>query len=112
MSSAYTLFYGTFIQLPRQAPPSGQKHALSINHGVLWVSTADGQIKGFDWGINIDNDAELKAWLEKKGWTVVGENDQTTTNGIADGKNTETTVKIVRGRNGRNSFFFPGFIGW
>ncbi|KAL1965465.1 hypothetical protein VTN77DRAFT_5721 [Rasamsonia byssochlamydoides] len=107
MPPTYTLFYGTFIQLPRLAPPPGKKHVLSINHGALWASTADGRIKGFDWSVGIDDEEELKAWVERKGWVVVDDPENGNSDSTADGKE---TVTIVKARKGRNGFFFPGFI--
>lgn len=98
--SAYTLFFGTFIQLPRS--PLNGKHVLSIHKGALWVSTADGRIKGFDWSVQ-DEDG-LRGLMHRNGW--VGEN----VNGYSEGSSTEK-VDVVRAREERNEFFFPGFIG-
>jgi guanine deaminase len=110
MAPTYTLYHGTFIQLPRSAPPSGTKHDLSINTGALWVSNADGRIKGFDWSVGIVTAEELNAFVQTKGWTIIPEgtvmNGTTTTEG---GK--ETVTIVAGGRKGRNGFFFPGFIG-
>ncbi|CAK46453.1 uncharacterized protein An14g01140, partial [Aspergillus niger] len=71
MSPKYTLFVGTFIQLPRFKSEEG--HQLAITRGALWVSTADGTIEGFDW--SIANDRDLKRFLRHKGWTVVNDKD-------------------------------------
>jgi hypothetical protein len=108
MAPTYTLYYGRFIQLPRQQVT---KPSLDINTGVLWVSNADGTIQGFDWSVPVsDDDAEgegaaLSAFVQEKGWTVVE-------NGSDDGPADKETVVIVKGgRKGGNSFFFPGFIG-
>lgn len=98
MSPAYILFFGTFIHLPRGSADG--KHILEINHGVLWVSTADGKIKGFDW--NVHDDSDLKQFLGRKNWVV---ND-------GDGNETSTKVRTFRARGEQNEFFFPGFIGW
>lgn len=108
MSPTYTLYHGTFIQLPRHVT-SNTKPSLEINTGVLWVSNSDGRIQGFDWSVDIDSDSEdegekgLNAFLQDKGWTVWRE-------GVEE--QGAETVKIVQGgRKGRNGFFFPGFIG-
>ena len=98
MSPAYNLFFGTFIHLPRQSTDG--KHTLEINHGVLWVSTADGKIKGFDW--SVQDDSDLKQLLGRKNW-VLDDGDR---------KETSTRVGVFRAREERNEFFFPGFIGW
>ncbi|KAL4804015.1 hypothetical protein BDV18DRAFT_34382 [Aspergillus unguis] len=81
------LFYGTFVDLPRTK--SGKKHALSIKHGALWVSSSTGRISGFDWSVS--GEEELQALIQKNGWNQSG-------------------VEIVRSREDENEFFFPGFI--
>ena len=102
MDSSYTLFFGTFIQLPRT--PSNGKHILSINRGALWVSTADGRIKGIDW--NVQDEASLRALMKRNGW-IANE-----VNGFHSGPCPSTEkVKIIRAREDHNEFFFPGFIG-
>lgn len=99
MGPAYNLFFGTFIHLPRESADG--KHILEINHGVLWVSTADGKIKGFDW--NVRHDSDLKQFLGRKNWAI----------DYSDEKQTSSTkVGIFRAREERNEFFFPGLIGW
>ncbi|OOF91347.1 hypothetical protein ASPCADRAFT_177316 [Aspergillus carbonarius ITEM 5010] len=98
MSPAYTLFVGTFIQLPRTK--TGADHQLAITRGALWVSNTDGQIKGFDW--SIANDKDLKALLKTKGWTVVNDTTTTSKPGVK--------VTLVVAREDQNEFFFPGFI--
>ncbi|PYI12006.1 Metallo-dependent hydrolase [Aspergillus sclerotiicarbonarius CBS 121057] len=98
MSPAYTIFVGTFIQLPRTK--TGADHQLSITRGALWVSTTDGQIKGFDW--SIANDKDLKALLKTKGWTVVNDPNTKSKSGVK--------VTLVVAREDQNEFFFPGFI--
>ncbi|PWY66822.1 Metallo-dependent hydrolase [Aspergillus sclerotioniger CBS 115572] len=100
MSPAYTLFVGTFIQLPRTK--TGADHQLAITRGALWVSNTDGQIKGFDW--SIANEKDLKALLKTKGWTAI--NDTTTTTKSKFG----VKVTLVVAREDQNEFFFPGFI--
>jgi guanine deaminase len=109
MKPSYTLFYGTFIDLPRvsaAASDSHPKHSLSINHGVLWVSGADSCISGFDWAIASED--ELNVWLERKGWKVVDciGNDE-----AQEEKPDISTVVIVKAKREQNGFFFPGFIG-
>ena len=91
--ATYTLFYGTFVHLPR-ATPSTTKHELSIHHGALWVSVQDGRIKGFDWSVASED--ELVALMRKRGWSVDGVSG--------------TQVNLVRARADQNEFFFPGFV--
>lgn len=91
MIPTYTLFFGTFIHLPRNTT-ANEPHILDINHGVLWISTADGKIHGYDWDVRSEDD--LRRFLSTKKWT-----------------NEKDTVKIIRAREDRNEFFFPGFIG-
>ncbi|XRM45849.1 hypothetical protein ABZX51_008921 [Aspergillus tubingensis] len=99
MSPKYTLFVGTFIQLPRFKSDEG--HKLAITRGALWVSTADGTIEGFDW--SIANDRDLKRFLRHKGWTVVDDkNGHKGKHGVK--------VTLVVAREEENEFFFPGFI--
>ncbi|KAL4976050.1 hypothetical protein BDW66DRAFT_159982 [Aspergillus desertorum] len=85
MESIITLFYGTFVDLPRAK--SGEKHELSVKHGAIWVSSSTGRIEGSDW--SVANEAELQSLIRKNGWT---------------------SVPIVRAREEQNEFFFPGFI--
>ena len=110
MMPSYTLFYGTFIHLPR-ASAATSKHVLSINHGALWVSGADGCIIGFDWTIACED--ELDAWLERKGWKVVDDLSAADCRGDGGGAQDkpDTTVVIVKAKREQNGFFFPGFIG-
>lgn len=97
--SVFTLFFGTFIHLPR-IPSEGKRPALEINHGVLWVSTSDGRIKGFNW--NVHDEDGLRSLMEKENW--VEEHRGSPARGVSK-------VKIVRAREDQNEFFFPGFIG-
>ena len=100
MSAALTLFFGTFIQLPRT--PVNGKHVLAIQKGALWASATDGRIKGLDW--NVQDEDGLRALMRKNGWTSDGPN------GFSEGTTTEK-VNVVRAREENNEFFFPGFIG-
>ncbi|PYI24341.1 Metallo-dependent hydrolase [Aspergillus japonicus CBS 114.51] len=95
-SPMYTLYVGTFIQLPRTTAPD-EKHELAITRGALWVSAADGKIKGFDWSIATESD--LHTLLKRHGWVLEGA-----------GTRTSVRVKLVRAREEHNEFFFPGFI--
>ncbi|KAL3462707.1 hypothetical protein BJX64DRAFT_258819 [Aspergillus heterothallicus] len=81
-----TLFYGTFVDLPRTK--SGSKHELSIRQGALWVSTSTGRIAGSDWSIT--NETQLQALINQKAWPA--------------------NVRVIRAREDLNEFFFPGFI--
>ncbi|OJJ76859.1 hypothetical protein ASPBRDRAFT_114296 [Aspergillus brasiliensis CBS 101740] len=101
MSPKYTLFVGTFIQLPRVKSPEG--HKLAITRGALWVSTADGTIQGFDW--TIANEKDLQRFLRQKKWTVVDDNDK---NGHKARHGEKVTLVVAREEE--NEFFFPGFI--
>lgn len=101
---AYTVYRGTFIQTPRLPESTRRPKAeLVRNRGALWVSSADGRIKGFDWQAR--DDASFKALMSRNGWVDV---DAAETNGY-DGN--EVKVKIVLASEERNEFFFPGFIG-
>ncbi|KAL3474240.1 hypothetical protein BJX99DRAFT_181755 [Aspergillus californicus] len=84
MAPQMTLFYGTFIDLPRTK--SGEKHELSVKHGALCVSAATGQIEEF-WSIS--SEEELQVLLKKNCWTG---------------------AEVIRAREEQNEFFFPGFI--
>ncbi|KAL2866910.1 chlorohydrolase family protein [Aspergillus lucknowensis] len=81
-----TVFYGTFVDLPRVKP--GENHELAIHHGALWVSSATGRIEGLDWSIS--SEEQLARLFKLNGWS--------------------DRVKIVRAREEANEFFFPGFI--
>lgn len=99
---SYTVYYGAFLQLPRMpnvpaTPSSPPKYQLTVNHGALWVSSTSGRIEGYDWQVR--DEKGLDELLEKKGWTLDGEN-------VPEG-----FVKIVKSRDSRNGFFFPGFVG-
>lgn len=103
MAPVYTIFYGTFIQLPRIPASSGPKHVLDINHGALWVSNESGRIEGFDWGVCTEE--KLRHLLQDKGWRVVSGDVEEEEVGE------KTAVRVVKASEKRNGFFFPGFIG-
>lgn len=84
-----TVYRGTFVHLPK-LNSSSTKPELARNQGVLWVSSDDGRIQGYDWGVN--DDASFQSFLSSNGWT-------------------ESSVKVVKSDDTRNEFFFPGFIG-
>ncbi|KAG5301919.1 chlorohydrolase [Histoplasma ohiense] len=103
---AYTVYHGIFIHLPRQpdepaTATSPPKHRLSINHGALWVSQADGKIKGFDW--TVKDEEGLGELIKRMGWRVEIQ-DRENVGGVGE------LVTIVKARAERNGFFFPGFI--
>ncbi|KAE8355088.1 hypothetical protein BDV28DRAFT_129685 [Aspergillus coremiiformis] len=93
MTSTYIVFVGTFVHLPRST-----SNALAIQQGALWVSTADGRIKGTDWTVVTEGD--LRALLKEKSWIPED----------APRYKSGTRVKIVQAREEQNEFFFPGFI--
>lgn len=113
----YTLFVGTFIHLPGApaSTPSGAKHTLSVHHGALWVSAAGGRIAGCEWDVSLKSDEEVDAWLEKRGWVRVDDHHPDPSEKERrdkDGEEREkVTVRVVRAREQRNEFFFPGFVG-
>jgi guanine deaminase len=101
---AYTVYRGTFIQTPRLPDSTPRpKTELVRNRGALWVSSADGRIKGFDW--HARDEASFKELMTRNGWVDV---DAPETNGY-DGN--EVRVKVVLASEESNEFFFPGFIG-
>ncbi|PGH23037.1 guanine deaminase [Polytolypa hystricis UAMH7299] len=109
-SPSLIVFHGTFIHLPRlpaepATPSTPPKHVLEIRRGALWVRTVDGRIEGFEWGV--EGEEELGALMGRMGWREEGrqgdnDDDDNDTEGVR--------VRIVRGRKGRNGFFFPGFV--
>lgn len=102
-SYEFTVYRGTFIQLPR-ADASRTKPELVRNCGALWVSSVDGRIKGFDW--QAQDDATFQDLMSRNGWVDIA----AAVNG--NGVNGATVhVKIVVASEDRNEFFFPGFIG-
>lgn len=94
----FTVYRGTFIHLPRLNSTS-VKPELDRNQGVLWVSSTDGRIKGYDWTVN--DDASFRSFLSSHGWTEA--------NGTTRSKGSQ--VQVVKSNDERNEFFFPGFIG-
>ncbi|KAJ5362385.1 hypothetical protein N7541_003229 [Penicillium brevicompactum] len=93
----YTVYRGTFVQLPR-LNSSSTKPELARTQGALWVGT-DGRIKGYDWSVH--DDASFKSFLSSHGWADA---DASNANAKA------TKVKVVKSNDERNEFFFPGFI--
>ncbi|CAG7950782.1 unnamed protein product [Penicillium nalgiovense] len=87
-TTPYTIYRGTFVQLP-QLDSSSAKPKLARTQGVLWVSSDDGRIKGYDW--QVKDDASFQSFLSSHGWT-------------------EADVTIVQSNDEQNEFFFPGFI--
>ncbi|KAL4889878.1 atrazine chlorohydrolase/guanine deaminase [Aspergillus ambiguus] len=100
MSPTSTVFYGTFIDLPRTK--SSDKHVLSIRHGAIWVS-ADGTIEGVDF--TVANDRDLRTLIRRKGWTV---RNDTHTSSLKS--KSQAKVHLIRAEASQNEFFFPGFI--
>ncbi|KAJ5594617.1 guanine deaminase [Penicillium hispanicum] len=102
---AYTVYCGTFIQLPRLSEcPTPAKPELLRNRGALWVSAVDGRIKGYDWQARDDNG--FAALMSKNGWIDVDGQHATGHNS----NDLPVKVKIVHASEERNEFFFPGFI--
>ncbi|KAJ6153681.1 guanine deaminase [Penicillium chermesinum] len=103
--SAYdlTVYRGIFIHLPRIADHSTTKPQLVRHRGALWVSTSNGRIKGFDW--SAQDDESFRDLMVRNNWTTA--DVRTDLNGDHEPM---IKVKIVRTREDRNEFFFPGFI--
>lgn len=100
-----TVYRGVFIHLSRlpKNTDSRPKPILLRNCGALWVSTADGRIKGCDW--QVPDEEGFRALVRRNGWVDI---DDHVSNGV-DGCSVK--VKVVTAREERNEFFFPGFIG-
>ncbi|OQD80284.1 hypothetical protein PENANT_c037G04375 [Penicillium antarcticum] len=98
-SFSLTVYRGTFIQLPRLSD-AGPKPELVRNQGALWVSAADGRIKGWDWAAH--DDTGFAGLMTRNGWIDVDSD--------LNGQESKITVKIVTASEERNEFFFPGFI--
>lgn len=94
----YTVYRGTFIQLPRLTSTTS-KPELARTEGALWVGS-DGRIQGYDW--TVKDDASFKSFLSSHGWADAD---------ASSGNSKATKVKVVKSNNDRNEFFFPGFIG-
>ncbi|OQD79080.1 hypothetical protein PENANT_c063G00961 [Penicillium antarcticum] len=84
----YTVYRGTFVQLPR-LNSSSAKPELVRTQGVLWVSSEDARIRGYDWQIN--DDASFQSFLSSQGWN-------------------DADVTVVESNDEQNEFFFPGFV--
>ena len=84
---------------------SSAKPELVRNQGVLWVSSDDGRIKGYDWGVHDDD--SFQRFLAHHGWTNAGSSARD--NGVSAKSNTR--VNVVQSNDKQNEFFFPGFIG-
>ncbi|KAJ5774693.1 hypothetical protein N7457_009589 [Penicillium paradoxum] len=100
---AYTVYRGTFIQ--SILPDSSSKPELSRNQGALWVSAADGRIKGWDWQAHDDNG--FAEFMSRSGWVDI---DAVETQGHINGYDSKIRVKVVTANEEQNEFFFPGFI--
>jgi guanine deaminase len=106
---AYTIYRGTFIQLPRLLESGAQsKLEFVCNQGALWVSAEDGRIKGFDWQVRGEDG--FRALMRRMGWVDVDVDVDGFTNGDG-GNGSFVKVKVVTAVEERNEFFFPGFIG-
>lgn len=101
---AFNVYRGTFIQLSR-LPSSGSKPELCRDQGALWVSTADGRIKGWDWQARDDD--SFANLMSRSGWVDLDAADATGVNSHP----AKTKVKVITADEDRNEFFFPGFIG-
>lgn len=102
MSTMRTIFYGTFVWLPREPERPATdllapKYPLIVKHGALWVN-GDGRIEGSDW--TVTDEGGLERLIERRGWCVEGTE--------CEGKE---CVRVVRASEKRNGFFFPGLIG-
>lgn len=102
-AASYTVYRGTFIHLPR-LNSSVEKPALERNQGVMWVSSDDGRIKGYDWGVH--DDASFRSFLSRHNWRQGSNNGNND-----DRRDSRATVNVVTSIDKQNEFFFPGFIG-
>jgi guanine deaminase len=99
----FNVYRGTFIQLSRPTA-SGSKPELRRDQGALWVSRADGRIKGWDWQAH--DDQSFAQLMMRNGWVNL--------NALEDSEITpasKTGVMVIAANEERNEFFFPGFIG-
>lgn len=101
---AFNVYRGTFIQLSR-LPAPGSKPELCRDQGALWVSTADGRIKGWDWQAR--DDQSFADLMTRSGWVDLDAAEPTDLNSRAS----RTGVKVITANEDNNEFFFPGFIG-
>ncbi|KFY23674.1 hypothetical protein V493_05706 [Pseudogymnoascus sp. VKM F-4281 (FW-2241)] len=106
MEYPYTVYRGTFIHLP-QLNSSSAKPELARNQGVLWVSSEDGRIKGYDWEVR--DDASFQTFMSQHGWVEAGARRGRKSN--SGTKKAAIEVKVVKSNDERNEFYFPGFIG-
>ncbi|KAM5434631.1 putative guanine deaminase [Microsporum ferrugineum] len=105
---SYTLYLGTFIQLPREpttpaTPKSAPIYKLLVNDGAVWVDNSDGRIAGSKWDIR--SQRELDELAASMGWKLVYDDKE-----AKDDEGTAPRVKIIRSMGENNGFFFPGFI--
>lgn len=113
--SNYTLYVGTFIQLPREADTPATStsppiYKLSVREGALWVDTLDGRIAGSNW--DVKNEDDLNRLAESMGWILTESQNEAGENGLLGRKRKMgTRVSVIRARKEHNGFFFPGFIG-
>lgn len=70
----------------------------------MWVSSEDGRIKGYDWGVH--DDASFQRFLSRHGWSEASSSARDDVSGKSS-----TTVNVVQSHDEQNEFFFPGFIG-
>lgn len=68
------------------------------------MSSDDGRIKGYDWGVH--DDASFQRFLSHHGWTNAGNSARDEVSGKSS-----TRVNVVQSNDEQNEFFFPGFIG-
>ncbi|CAG8021548.1 unnamed protein product [Penicillium olsonii] len=100
---AFNVYRGTFIQTNR-LPASGSTPTLCRNQGALWVSTADGRIKGWDWEVH--EDADFGKLMTQKSWVDLDSAEPINVSSSAP----RIGVKVITANEERNEFFFPGFI--
>ncbi|KAJ5352118.1 hypothetical protein N7452_001092 [Penicillium brevicompactum] len=100
---AFNVYRGTFIQLSR-LPESGSKPELCRDQGALWVSTADGRIKGWDWQAR--DDQSFADLMTRSGWADLDAAEPTGGNPRAS----RIGVRVITANEENNEFFFPGFI--
>ncbi|KAJ5770937.1 uncharacterized protein N7511_002988, partial [Penicillium nucicola] len=101
-SFSLTVYRGTFIQLPRLSDTGSDKAKPELirSQGALWVSAADGRIKGWDWQAH--DDTAFANLMTQNGWVDVDSD--------LNGQESKVKVKLVTASEEKNEFFFPGFI--